>query len=113
MASTLDKTNATYLALWENSTYTNFAMIRYILEKMYHDSTNPWIDFFVLCDRRMTPNLSNKALWEEASGFVAAKKPQLFGTQRSLWDDKIPTNLCAGGDGLCTSFRSRLTVNRT
>ncbi|KAF2123814.1 hypothetical protein P153DRAFT_391241 [Dothidotthia symphoricarpi CBS 119687] len=106
MASTLEVANQKYLEVWQNSVYSNVVMMRYIVGRIFLESSTPWDDFFTTCDLRVRTGIDQDQWWSRATELASAKKPIFFGPEKEkpVWDEIIPDNLWLGGNGLCTSF---------
>lgn len=105
-----ERANATYLALWKTSAYSNLVMMDYIIEKKFASARRPWLSFLEECDAKIPPSTSQEARdrdhdrWTASNKAISNKKTKLFGNDQPIWDDEIPERLWAGGNGLCTSF---------
>ncbi|KAF2111146.1 hypothetical protein BDV96DRAFT_666359 [Lophiotrema nucula] len=106
MDSIIERTEEIYLQEWSHSVYSNFAMLRHVLDHLHSESPSPWIELFMANEKQITHSKKTDTMtdWEKASHMMKQKK-SLFKVYTALPSNiTIPEKLWKHGNGLCTSF---------
>jgi hypothetical protein len=103
---TLHQVNTVYLKIWKESVYTNITMVRAILDAMYPEAGDPWMDFLAAMSNDVATTWQAQTRKSEKRGSLlkAFKKPDFDTVQ-------VNEKLWKAGNGLCTAFT--ICVNET